>query len=85
MNQEQEIYNVNISSIINKWENKEFLTRIEKSIILIMLNEAKNIKCLISSEKDLIIMENKIKELSKDKNKIKKLEEELIKTYLETE
>ena len=76
-----EEYCVDVSMIMKKWENKEKLSKYEKMILLSMLNEAKQIKYIISDEQELINSEAKIRELSKDQALIEKIEKEIIEGY----
>ena len=75
-------YCVDVSKVMKKWENREILSKYEKMILLSMINEAKQIKYIISDEKEMINTEEKIKMMVKDKMLLEKIEKELIEGYL---
>ena len=76
-----EEYCVDLSKVMKKWENHEKLSKYEKMVLLSMLNEARQIKYIISDEQEFINVEGKIKELSKNQALIEQIEKELIEGY----
>ena len=77
-----EKYDVDLEVIMRKWDNNETLTKLEKSLLFLTMNDAKRIKCFVGSDKVLMQFEQRIKELSKDQKMIELYEAELLKRFI---
>ena len=75
-----EEYCVDVSKIMQKWNKHEKLSKYEKMVLLSMINEAKQIRYVISDEKEFIKTSEKLKILAKDQSLIE--EKEIMEDYL---
>lgn len=77
-----EEYCVDVSKIMQKWNKREKLSKYEKMVLLSMINEAKQIRYVISDEKEFIDTAEKLKLLAKNQSLIEQIEKEIMEDYL---